>query len=153
MTTTRLMTAEELLKMPDDGRRYELIAGELREVAPAGDEHGSLVTILTALLYDHVRTNRLGVVRAGEPGYQLARDPDTVRGADVAFISRERVQATGVVPGYHEGAPDLVVKVISPHDLYTDVEDKVAMWLHYGSRMVIVVKPTPPDGQGLPRAD
>jgi Uma2 family endonuclease len=88
-----------------------------------------------------VRTNQLGRVRAGAPGFLLARDPDTVRAPDVAFISRDRVCATGKLTGYRPGAPDLAIEVISPSDLCTDVDEKVAMWFEHGCRMVIVINP------------
>ncbi|MCC6627873.1 MAG: Uma2 family endonuclease [Chloroflexi bacterium] len=135
------MTAEDLLRLPDDGMRHELIAGELRTMAPTGDEHGGIVVAIAASLGPYVQSHRLGRVRAGEPGYHLASDPDTVRAADVAFISRERLGAAGRLTGYRSGAPDLVVEVISPNDLYTEVDDKVALWLAHGTRMVIVVNP------------
>jgi Uma2 family endonuclease len=45
------------------------------------------------------------------------------------------------VGGYRVGAPDLVVEVISPHDLYTEVEEKVAEWLSHDARMVVVINP------------
>jgi Uma2 family endonuclease len=64
-----------------------------------------------------------------------------VRTPDVAFVRRERVLAAGRVTGYWPGAPDLVVEVISPSDLYTEVEDKVAEWLEHGTRLVFVVNP------------
>jgi Uma2 family endonuclease len=64
-----------------------------------------------------------------------------VRAPDAAFIARQRVEAAGDVKGYWPGAPDLVVEVISPNDLYTEVEEKVADWLNAGTRMVIVVNP------------
>jgi Uma2 family endonuclease len=140
-TATRLVTAEELSRLPDDGQRYELIAGELRAMAPTGDEHGGIVMAVAESLGPHVRANRLGRARTGEPGYVLARDPDTVRAADVAFISAERARASGTVGGYRVGAPDLVVEVISPHDLYTEVEEKVAEWLSHDARMVVVINP------------
>jgi Uma2 family endonuclease len=47
----------------------------------------------------------------------------------------------GPVQGYWPGAPDLAVEVVSPNDLYTEVNDKVAEWLAAGSGMVIVVNP------------
>jgi Uma2 family endonuclease len=140
-TATRLMTADDLLRLPDDGMRHELIAGELRTMAPTGDEHGWIVAIMTGNLQPYVAAHRLGAVLAGEPGFQLARDPDTVRAADVAFVGRKRLGTAGRVTGYRPGAPDLVVEVISPNDLYTEVEDKVATWLAHDTRMVIVVNP------------
>jgi len=56
-------------------------------------------------------------------------------------VRRERAEAVGDVTGYWPGAPDLGVEVISPSDLYTEVDEKVAMWLERGARMVLVVNP------------
>lgn len=67
--------------------------------------------------------------------------PNTVRAPDVAFVRRERVAAVGAGSGYWPGAPDLAVEVVSPGDLYTEVDEKVAMWLDGGTRMVIIVNP------------
>jgi len=64
-----------------------------------------------------------------------------VRAADVAFVRRERLEGVGRVRGYWDGAPDLAVEVISPNDLYTEVDEKVAEWLEYGTRLVFVVNP------------
>ena len=140
-TATRPMTAEELLQMPDDGYRYELVRGELNKMSPAGNYHGLLTASVTGSLIVHVRVNSLGRVYTGDPGYLISSDPDTVRAPDVAFISRERLEETGETDGYWQGAPDLVVEVISPNDRYTEVEEKVAEWLEAGARMVVVVNP------------
>jgi Uma2 family endonuclease len=80
-------------------------------------------------------------VFGAETGFLLETDPDTVRAPDGAFVSRERAQTVGRVTGYWPGAPDLAIEVISPNDLYTEVEEKVAIWLAHGTRMVIVVNP------------
>jgi Uma2 family endonuclease len=140
-TTDKLMTADELWRLPDDGQRHELVAGELRTMAPSGGEHGWIVVRVTTPLDEHVRANKLGLVFGAETGFALARDPDTVRAADVAFVRRERVLAAGDVKGYWPGAPDLAVEVISPNDLYTEVDEKVADWLASGTLMVLVVNP------------
>ena len=141
MSIAQLITADDLLHMPDDGFRYELINGELHQMAPAGEEHGSAAMSVGGSLHAYVRSHNLGRVYAAETGFKLATDPDTVRAPDAAFITRERAGATGIMKGYREGAPDLVVEVISPNDLYTEVEEKVADWLQAGTRMVIVVNP------------
>jgi len=96
---------------------------------------------LAAHLFQHVEAHHFGTVYAAETGFQLAQDPDTVRAPDVAFVSRQRLEAVGETEGYWPGAPDVAVEVISPSDRYTDVEDKVVEWLEAGSRMVIVVNP------------
>ena len=141
ITQTKPVTAEELLHQPSDGYRYELVKGELKKMAPAGYEHGTLAAIFTGLLISHVRAQKLGMVTAAETGFKLSTDPDTVRAPDVAFISQKRLDEAGPVRGYWPGAPDLAVEVVSPGDLYTEVGEKVAEWLGAGSRMVAVVNP------------
>jgi Uma2 family endonuclease len=140
-TQVQLTTADELLRYPDDGFRYELVRGELKKMAPAGYEHGTLAALFTGLLVAHVRAHKLGTVTAAETGFKLSSDPDTVRAPDVAFISQKRLDEVGPVQGYWPGAPDLAVEVISPNDLYTEVNDKVAEWLAAGSGMVVVINP------------
>jgi Uma2 family endonuclease len=112
-TANQLVTAEELLRMPDDGYRYELVRGELRKMAPAGHLHGRVAINMTTSLDWHVRAHNLGVVYAAETGFKLASNTDVVRAPAVAFIRRERVDKVGDTEGYWPGAPDLAVKVIS----------------------------------------
>ena len=137
--TTSIVTADELLRMPDDGYRYELVKGELRKMTPAGGPHGKVANRTGWLLTQHVEPNQLGVVFAAETGFRLAVDPDTVRAPDVAFVSRERIQRIGIPEGYWPGAPDLAIEVVSPGDTYIEVEDKVMEWLSAGTRMVVVI--------------
>ncbi len=140
-TQVQLITADELLRHPGDGYRYELVKGELKKMAPAGNEHGNLAMEFAAELRNFVRANSLGKVYAAETGFKLTANPDTVRAPDAAFVSQKRLGEVGPVQGYWPGAPDLVAEVISPNDLYTEVSAKVAEWLRAGSKMVIVVNP------------
>ena len=103
-TETKLMTADELLRMPDDGFRYELVKGELKRMPPTGDEHGGVTMELAATLHQYVKLNNLGRVYAAETGFKLESDPDTVRAPDIAFVSMERIQAAGRIQGYRSGA-------------------------------------------------
>jgi Uma2 family endonuclease len=140
-TLTKLVTADELLEMQDDGHRYELVKGELRMSPPPGSEHGEVTMNLAGPLYQHIKKNNLGVVYAAETGFKLESNPDTVRAPDIAFVRIERVQETGRLAGYMSGAPDLAVEVLSPSDRVSRVEEKVAEWLEGGARMVWVVSP------------
>jgi Uma2 family endonuclease len=140
-THTKHVTADELLGMPDDGVRRELVAGELREMAPAGHEHGRIAMRFSAPLGVYVEEHGLGAVYAAETGFLIARDPDTVRGPDVAFVGRERLALAERGRSYFPGAPDLSVEVVSPGDSYTEVEAKVEEWLGAGCQMVVVVNP------------
>ncbi len=136
-TQTRLVTAEDLLNMPDDGYRYELVRGELRKMAPAGQYHGEFVINATIPLGAYVKANNLGKVYAAETGYRLA--PDHVLAPDISFISRERLETIGESSRYWPAAPDLVIEVISPSDRLAEVSRKVQDWLDAGTRMVVVV--------------
>jgi Uma2 family endonuclease len=140
-TITQLTTAEDLLRIPDDDFRYELVKGELIRMPPAGSAHGNAAMKLGWRLAQRVETGRLGVVFAAETGFKLASDPDTVRGIDIAFVSQRRVEEAGDVQGYWPGAPDLAVEVVSPGDTYTEVEEKVEDYLQAGSKAVWVVNP------------
>jgi hypothetical protein len=80
------VTADELLHMPDDGFRYELVRGELRRTTPAGNVHGRVAAKFAWRLARLVEENRLGTVYAAETGFRLGTDPDTVRApVDEAF--------------------------------------------------------------------
>lgn len=137
----RPVTADELLEIPDDGFRYELVRGVLRKMAPSGARHGRTAGKVAMSLMNHVAANNLGEVFIAEAGFLLASEPDHVRAPDAAFVRRQRVEEVGVVDGFWPGPPDLAVEVISPHDRYTEVEEKVDDWLAAGAAMVVVVNP------------
>jgi Uma2 family endonuclease len=137
--TTRLMTAEELIRLPRGQHRYELIKGELLTMSPSGGEHGVITVNLTAQLAVYVKANSLGFVFGAETGFKLERDPDTVLAPDIGFISKNRLSQ--IPKGYLEIAPDLAVEVISPSESKTKIERKTAQWLAHGVREVWVVKP------------
>ena len=139
-TAAQTFTADELWRMPGDQRR-ELVRGELRTMAPAGFEHGRIIMNLARSLANHVVENELGVVLGAETGFKLARNPDTVRGADIAFIAASRIPAGSLPVGYWEGAPDLAVEVVSPNDAMEDVDEKVDEYLAAGAGMVWVLQP------------
>jgi Uma2 family endonuclease len=103
-TATELLTADDLLKKPHDGYRYELVKGELIRVPPAGNIHGQRAMRLGWRLARHVESNDLGVVFAAETGFRLATDPDTVRAPDVAFVTRTRIEEAGEFEGFWPGA-------------------------------------------------
>jgi Uma2 family endonuclease len=93
-------------------------------------------------LSSHVEERDLGVVLTSETGFLLGTNPDEVRAPDIAFVSRERLEAASFeLEKYFPGAPDLVVEVLSPSDSYTAVQEKVLLWLRSGARLVLVADP------------
>ncbi len=138
-TTKKLLTADELLLMPRDGKRYELIRGVLVEKMPTADTHRIAVGRITTTIGNWADANDYGSVGAGEPGYLLDRYPDTVRAADVVWIAPGRIPEG--TQGYPELAPDLAVEVKSPSNSNPEMAAKAAMWLSYGSQEAWVANP------------
>jgi len=132
------MTVEEFMNLDDDDRyRHELIKGELLTMPSPKPLHGRVVTNLVILLGLHVRANRLGVIYA-ESGYHIERDPDTVLGPDVSFVTQDRVESED---SYYASPPDLAIEVLSPSDRKGYVERKLAIWLETGTQSVWLVNP------------
>lgn len=137
--TPHLVTADELLRYPEDAFRYELVDGHVLRMSPVGYEHGRVVMLLGSRLERHVRPQRLGVVLT-EVGFTLSRDPDTVRAPDLAFIRAERLE--GLAPqGFVTGPPDLAVEVLSPEDPPAEIAHKVDEYLTCGTPLVLVIDP------------
>ncbi len=134
-------TAEELLRLHDDGLRRELVRGEPRVMAPPGFEHGRVAATVGVLLGAHVRQAGSGVTLAAETGFLLASNPDTVRAPDAAFVSRERAEKVGRTTKYWPGAPDFAVEVVSPNDSFHEVQEKALEWLACGTIAVLVLDP------------
>ena len=141
MDIRQQITADELLNLPDDGKRYELIEGELVEMAPAGYEHGGLAAFIIWLLVGWARKTDAGRVQSSETGFRTREDAKTVRAPDASFMSYARVPKGEKITGYATIAPDLVVEVISPNDRTGDIDDKTQEWLDFGVRMVWNVYP------------
>jgi len=139
--TAGLIDARTLLGRRNDGQRYELVEGVLRMMSAADGRHGRVAHSLALILGTHVRSRKLGLVYAAETGFLLAREPDTVRAPDVAFVARERAVGIDDDQGFVTVVPDLVGEVVSPRDSFSDVEEKVLAWLTAGTRLVIVVDP------------
>jgi Uma2 family endonuclease len=136
----RVTTAEELLRLPDDGIRRELIDGELRTMSPTGAGHGEHESAITFHIGTYLASNPVARMWGGEVGFLLRRNPDRVRAPDIAIMRRQRVPPAG----FFEGAPDLAIEIVSPGDAADDVEEKVQEWLAAGAETVWVVYPTGP---------
>jgi len=143
----KFYTAEEFWEIshrPENAnKRLELVEGEIREMTPAGGEHGEVTFDLGLFVGNFVKKHNLGRVTAAETGYVLFKNPkgkDTVRGPDIGFISIERAPqpfAGKFIPM----PPDLAVEVVSPEDAADEVDEKVQLYLRYGVRLVWVVYP------------
>jgi len=133
----KLMTADELEAMPNDGMQYELLRGELRTMAPANPWSSVIAIRIARHLGNFLDSSGIGgYITGADGGFLLASSPDTVFAPDVGYISKGRA-----IPerGFFRGAPELAVEVVSPSDTYSEIEEKVVEYLETGTPLVIVV--------------
>ena len=138
--TRGVLTADELLRMPDDDFRYELVEGTLIRMSPPGSVHGVIASRFAAALTNWVERHDLGQVFV-ETGFRLTENPDTVRAPDVSFVEKQRIPPSGIPRAYWRGAPDLAIEVLSPDDSPAETDEKVREYLGHGAQAVWVVDP------------
>jgi Uma2 family endonuclease len=140
-TSTAQMTADELMQLPRDGFRYELINGELEKMPPPGHPHGRITLRLSIPLGQFVWDHGLGEVFAADTGFKLSANPDTVLAPDLAFITKQRFDEGREIEGYWPGPPDLAVEVLGPGDRPGQVNKKISRWFSFGTKQVWIVDP------------
>ena len=91
MTVAKPITIADVERL-NDGRRYDLIRGELVSMAPAHFRHGHIALRIGAKLLVFVMAHGLGQVCGAETGFILARNPDVLLAPDAAFVRAERQQ-------------------------------------------------------------
>lgn len=134
-----LLTGEELAAMGDIGP-CELIEGRLVHMSPTRPQHGGIESRLDRRLGAFVEERDLGEVQVGEVGIFTHRNPDTVRGADVLFISHERLARA--TPGqFYDVAPELVIEILSPDERWSYLKKKLREYFEIGVTVVLVVDP------------
>lgn len=137
----KLITAEEFLRMPDpeDGTQQELVRGVIMSTPLPGGLHGFCCSSIGWRLGKFIEEKCLGILTLNNAGFVSERDPDTVRGPDVAFWSHERLP---VIPkGYASVPPDLEIEVVSPSDTFARILAKINHYLTHGVRIVWVADP------------
>ncbi len=139
--TQKLITAEEFFHMPDppDGSRQELIRGVIVTMPPPGGQHGVCCWRVARRVGNFVEDHGLGTMTCNDTGFVGGRDPDTVRGSDVSFWSKEKLPQ--IPKGYIEVPPDLAVEVVSPSDHFTRIQKKLKFLLDLRVRLIWVVDP------------
>jgi Uma2 family endonuclease len=140
-----LLTTEQLLAMPDDGKERWLIRGELREKEMTRRNYGhSRVQMKIGYLlrkWLETKPEPRGAVVGGEAGVRLQRNPDTTVGIDAGYISADIADATANEEGWVEGVPVLIVEILSPSDKMEEIIEKVESYLDAGVKLVWVVEP------------
>lgn len=134
------LTPEDLLRIPDDGRVYELVDGQLVE-----KKTGTESSWIGGEIHGRLRGQQergAGWALPAETGYTcFPDDPRKVRKPDASFICRGRLPGERLPRGFCSTVPDVAAEVVSPNDLFSEVEDKVAEYLEAGVRLVWVANP------------
>jgi Uma2 family endonuclease len=141
MATKTGATVDDVLRLSEQGERYELIGGELIPMTPTSLEHADVESQVGLVFNNYVRPRRLGKVFVGEPLFQLDEPGGLARAPDVAYVRLERLMAQKSLAGAFCGAPDLAVEIVSPSNTADAIQQKVQDWLAHGTLAVLVVYP------------
>jgi Uma2 family endonuclease len=143
-TTAQTMTAEEFgewVRRPENANKwFELVRGEVIELPPPMKPHGVVCSNGVRILGGYVRQRRKGYITSNDSGVILERDPDTVRGPDVALYEDADTFAD-LHPKYGEVPPRLAIEVLSPNDRMGLVNRKIIDYLKSGVALVWLVDP------------
>lgn len=139
-TATTLMTANQYAALPEyHGNPTELVRGVLVTMVPAMPRHGEICFQVGYLLRCYLDDHPIGRVLSNDSGVVTEHDPDTVRGADIAYYSFQRVPKGPLPAGLLAVAPDLVFEVRSPHERWSKLHTKIAEYLEVGVQAVCVL--------------
>jgi Uma2 family endonuclease len=130
------MTEEEFLRLPDDGRKYELIDGEIREVL-ATFEHDTIGANIIARLMPAARGK--GVLASSQAGFRMTGG--NIRCPDVSFTRKSRLPDGKPNKGFGDAAPDLCVEIISPSEDRKDMQRKIQEYFDAGAEQVWLLFP------------
>lgn len=140
LSIPKIYTVDDLVALPNDNYRYELIRGELIQLPLRDYECSGLGIILASFASMFALESKRSTCTMAGTGFLIARNPDTVMASDWAFVRRERTFVKRVC-GYLPLAPDIVLEVRSPSDSPREVALKVAQWLAAGTRIVWELNP------------
>ena len=141
MPTEVLMTAEELLTCGGELGPCELVEGKLVSLPFAPMEHGAVSANVSGVLRNWARKSGLGRILANEAGVLTKRDPDTVRGAEAAYVSYQRRPKGQRSTGFAKHPPELIVEVIGRGQGWDAMVGKAAEYLGFGVDRVWIVDP------------
>lgn len=136
-TKTRLVTYDDYRDLPNDGKRYEIIGGELFMAPAPSTEHQRILRKLMVNLSNYVETHNLGEIFFAPIDVVLSMT-DLVQ-PDLVFISKEREQI--ITKKNIVAAPDLVIEILSENTKDTDRNHKKELYEKYKVKEYWIVDP------------
>ncbi|OJJ25828.1 hypothetical protein BI308_09705 [Roseofilum reptotaenium AO1-A] len=141
ITEKKVWTDEEFMALPKDGHCYEIVNGELIDMGNSGALHGNIAIILSSALFAVVNTQKLGALFDSSTAFKMKNG--NRRSPDISFFAKERLQGMTELPsGFLEGAPDLVVEVLSPGNTVEEIHDKLVEYFENGTRLAWIIHPS-----------
>ena len=138
-TTEPRLTAEQYAALPDTGRLDELVRGRIVPVPPPNRRHGIICAKVARILGDYIEDHDLGHIMINDAGVITQRDPDTVRGPDLAFYTYAKLPKDAILANYGPEVPDLIVEVRSPSERWPMILAKAAEYLAAGVSVVVIL--------------
>jgi Uma2 family endonuclease len=137
------MTFEEAARIDRDEFPGEVVDGEWIPVTRSTYRHGEILLSIGSVLKQYTRANPDWTVVGGDAGAKLRRSPDTLRGADVAVVRRDRFPTGKGVAGWLEGSPDLAIEIAGDSQSMSSLLKKAMEYLRAGSQMVWLLEEDP----------
>jgi Uma2 family endonuclease len=134
-------TAEEFEELAVQLGPCELVRGEVVHLSPAGFNPSRAVSKLSFLIEQWCAQSKLGRTLSGEAGLIIERDPDTVRGADVAYFSYNRLPRGPAPAGFLETPPELIAEFVGKGHRWRELVEKAGEYLRMGVDCVWVFDP------------
>jgi Uma2 family endonuclease len=141
MVTKTLMTAADFEAICETLGLCELVRGEIVNRSPGGLSHSFVSMNVGGLLWQWARKTKQGRVFTNEAGLVVETDPDSVRGADVAYYSYERMPRNISPEGFGATPPNLVVEVVGRGQGWREMVAKAGGYLRMGVDRVWIVDP------------
>lgn len=136
-TLTQLVTYDDYRHLPDDGKQYQIIEGELYMTPAPTTEHQRISINLSSILHGYVSEHQLGKVFHAPVDVVLSMT-DVVQ-PDILFVAKERqniITRKNIV-----SAPDLVIKILSESTVPIDRKRKKELYLRHGVKEYWIVNP------------
>jgi Uma2 family endonuclease len=133
---SRKLTEAEFMRLPDDGRKYELVDGEAKEV-PTSFLHGVLGMRVAFSLMPHLQDT--AYCTGAQAGYRMASG--NIRVPDVGIIFKQSLPEGKLPDGFGDRAPDLAIEIVSPIEDMPDLLRKVGEYFESGAQEVWLLFP------------
>jgi Uma2 family endonuclease len=133
----KVWTEEELMNLPRNGHKYELIEGDIY-MSPTGLLHGFIATKLSIELGKYIQEKSLGILCDSSTGFWM-KNSDLLS-PDISFISGQRIREYKYsLEKFYHGSPDLVIEILSPSDNIEKISTKVKMYFENDTKLLWVI--------------